>query len=400
MSGLDGMFVRTLKQGERMKIIGELADSFAEGARAADEEDGFAFEHIEALRKIGYPAYTVPTIWGGEGVSLYEFILYQERLAQGDAAIALGIGWHLGVIFDLDEKRPWQEAVFGKLILDVVEGGALVNRAATEAASGSPARGGKPNTTAERVPGGYRLNGRKTFTTLSPVLDYFIVTAVLGSTEEETEFLISRNTEGLSIDPTWRMVGMRGTASHDLVLENVVVPGEALVYSAQKAYHKSPNPYLLHIPACYLGIALAARKEALKFARSYQPNSLEHPILYTPNVGQLLGQIELELSAARHFMYAVAARWDELRGQPAAAELIPELGAVKAFSIQTALSIVDKAMRICGAHSLARFHPLQRLYRDVRFGLHNPPMEDLVIGQLGRRAVQEAEQGEHPRDLK
>lgn len=389
MSRLEKMFIRTPEQEERMAAIGRLADSFAEGAQTADETDGFSFAHIEALQQIGYTAYTVPAEWGGQGVPLYEFVLYQERLAQGDAAIALGLGWHLGVLFDLAEKRPWREEQFAALCRDVVRRGALVNRAATEAASGSPARGGKPRTSAERLPGGYRLNGRKTYTTLSPALDYFIVTAVLE--EQETEFLVPRETEGLSIDPTWRTVGMRGTGSHDLVLDNVTVPEEALVYAAPQAYHQTLNPYLLHIPACYLGIALAARKEAMSFAKAYQPNSLPHPILYAPNVGQLLGQIDLELSAARHYMYAVAARWDELRGTPEAAELGPELAAVKVNALQTALSVVDKTMRIAGAHGLARSHPLQRHYRDVRFGLHNPPMEDQVIAQLGRFAVQETE---------
>ncbi len=97
---------------------------------------------------------------------------------------------------------------------------------------------------------------------------------------------------------------------------------------------------------------------------------------------------------SRHYLYAIAARWDELRGRPEASTLIPELAAVKAFALQTAQSVVDKAMRIVGAHGLAQSHPLQRLYRDVRFGLHNPPMEDLVIVQLGKRAVREAEETE------
>ncbi|MFB9750437.1 acyl-CoA dehydrogenase family protein [Paenibacillus hodogayensis] len=386
---MEQMFVRTTEQQERLAVIGEVADSFAAGTQEADETDAFSYDHIEALQQIGYAAYTVPVEWGGKDISLYEFVLYQERLAQGDAAIALGMGWHLGVIFDLNEKRPWEGELFASMCRDVAARGALVNRAATEASTGSPSRGGKPGTSAERVAGGYRLNGRKTFTTLSPVLDYFIVTAVLE--DAETEFLIPRDTPGLTIDPTWRMVGMRGTASHDLVLQDVVVPEEALVYRSSQAYHKPINPYLLHIPACYLGIALAARKEAIKFAKAYQPNSLPHPILYTPNVGQQLGQIDLELTASRHFLYAVAARWDQLRGKPEADELGPELAAVKVNAIQTALSVVDKAMRIVGAHSLARSNPLQRLYRDVRFGLHNPPMEDLAIAQLGRFAVQEAE---------
>jgi len=390
MSRVEQLFIRTPQQAERFAKIAELADSFAVEAHAADEENRFSYSHIDALRSIDYQSYTVPVEWGGQGISLYEFVLYQERLAQGDAAIALGLGWHLGVVFDLVQKQQWPDGRLAELCHAVVADKALVNRAATEAASGSPARGGKPLTRAELLPDGtYAITGRKIFTTLSPVLDIFIITAMLG--ELETEFIVRRDLPGVSIDPTWKMTGMRGTASHDLVLDNVVVGPETLVYRSDKAFHRSPSPYLLHIPACYLGIAIAARREAMKFASSYHPNSLPHPILHTPQVGQQLGQIDLELSAARHFMYAVAARCDERSGTPELEEVAPDLAAVKVIAIQTALSVVDRAMRIVGAHSLAQSHPLQRMYRDVRFGLHNPPMEDGAIALLGRHAVAEAE---------
>lgn len=390
MSRLDRMFVRTPEQEERLALIGLLADSFTDEAHAVDEENRFAYTHIDALRNMGYPTYTVPEQYGGKGISLYEFVLYQERLAQGDAAIALGLGWHLGVIMDLNGRKLWSDTALAAINHAIIAGGALVNRAATERASGSPARGGKPHTTAERLPNGdFQLNGCKTFTTLSPVLDIFIVTAAL---EDSTvEFIVPREAKGLSIDPTWTMTGMRGTASHDLVLDNVVVPEDALVYFYPKEPSPAAVPYLLHIPACYLGIALAARKEALKFASTYQPNSLPHPILYTPSVGQQLGQIELELNAARHFLYSVAERWDARGERAPETDFIAELTSVKVFAIQTALSVIDKAMRIVGAHSLSLSHPLQRMYRDVRFGLHNPPMEDQVIVNLGREAVKDAE---------
>jgi alkylation response protein AidB-like acyl-CoA dehydrogenase len=382
-------FAKTEEQCRRLELIGNLSDSFIQGAHAADEANGFSYDHVEALREIGYTAYTVPRDLGGQGISLYEFVLYQERLAQGDASIALGMGWHLGVMFDLAHKRPWKEATFARLCEDVVKRGALINRAASEAATGSPSRGGKPQTTAISHKGGYRIDGRKTFTTMSPVLDYFIVTATVRETGAHAEFLVPRGTEGLKIVPTWNMAGMRGTASHDLVLDGVVVPADALVYTISEKDLQTPSPYLLHIPACYLGIALAARREALKFAAEYQPNSLDKPILYTPNVGQLLGTIDLELLAARHFLYAVAARWDEGESDPNV--LIPDLAAVKYFAVQTALSVVDKALRITGSHGLSLQHPLQRLYRDVRFGLHNPPMDDLTIRLLGQRSIREAE---------
>lgn len=388
MDRLDSLFIQSKEQELRLQAIAELADSFVPKAHLVDAEHSFAFEHIEALRAINYFSYTVPAAYGGKGISLYEFLMYQERLAQGDAAIALGVGWHLGVMYELNMKKQWSPTALAQLNQLVVQHQHLVNKAATEKSSGSPTRGGKPLTFAEKLENGsYKLNGRKTFTTLSPVLDHFIVTAALA--DSVVEFIIPREADGLEIDETWLTVGMRGTASHDLVLKDVVVPEEALVYTMPQERIPQAAPQLLHIPACYLGIALAARKEAIKFANSYQPNSLPHPIIQLPNIIQQLGQIELELQSARHFMYNVAQRWDQqvLTDH----QFIAELNAVKVHAMQSALSVVDKAMRIVGAHSLTLDHPLQRMYRDVRFGLHNPPMEDAVLSLLGRLAIQDAE---------
>lgn len=387
MNRLDNLFVLTKEQEQRLKAIGELSDLFKQEAHRIDAENQFAYEHINILRKHGYFSYTVPTAYGGEGISLYEFVMYQERLAQGNPAIALGVGWHLGVIYDLNHTKQWSDHHLTQLNTVIVQNQLLINRAASEKSTGSPSRGGKPLTTFEELAdGSFILNGRKTFTTLSTVLDQFIVTA--SHEDNVVEFLIPRQTAGLSIEDTWHTVGMRGTASHDLVLNNVVVPKEALVYHIPREKKAISSPYLLHIPACYLGIALAARKEAIAFASKYQPNSLSKPIIHLPNVISQLGQIELELQAARHFVYNVAQRWDSKVNYDT---IYSEMSAAKVFAVQVALSVVDKAMRIVGAHSLTLDHPLQRLYRDVRFGLHNPPMEDMTISMLGHLAIQDSE---------
>ncbi len=394
---MNDSFAKTEQQLMRLEHIGKIADGFKKAAHEADRENAFSYSHIDQLKKAGYPGWTVPKEYGGEGISLYELVLYQERLAQGDPGIALGMGWHLGVIYDLAQKKLWPASALEKLFTAAVSG-ALTNRAHTEKATGSPSRGGKMMTTATASGAGYILHGRKTFTTLSPVLDYVIVTATMAEEGKPADFLVPMSTPGVSVDLTWNMLGMRGTGSHDLVLDHVELPADALVYRHSDADRQKANPYLLHIPACYLGIALAAREEALSFAYEYQPNSLDRPILYTPNIGQLIGAIDLELSAARHFLYSVAARWDEPVPDPE--RLIPELGAVKVFAVQTALSVVDKALRIAGAHGLALSQPLQRLYRDVRFGLHNPPIEDSVYRLLHQHTIKEMEKARGAADSK
>ncbi|MCR8642513.1 acyl-CoA dehydrogenase family protein [Paenibacillus sp. N1-5-1-14] len=383
MSTWNDRFVRTQEQRDRYDLLTPLVECFAGRASEVDEQNGFSFENITDLKAIGYHALTVPDQYGGAGISLYEVALMQERLAQGDAATALGMGWHIGCVYDLAHSGKWDEAVFARVARDIAANGTLLNRASSEPANGSPTRGGKPETTAIRTNNGWRIHGRKTFTTLSPVLDHIIVSATITDSQEVAEFLIPRETTGIRIDETWNMMGMRGTGSHDLILENVDLPLEALVRRLTPGDGKA-SPYHLFIPATYLGIALAARREALVFAANYQPNSLTEPIIHLPHIREQIGRIDLALSSARAFMYSVAQRWDTEKC------LIPsELAAVKHTATNTAISVVDQAMRIVGAHSLSMNHPLQRMYRDVRFGLHNPPMDDSTIRMLGDLAVKE-----------
>ncbi|MBD8067705.1 acyl-CoA dehydrogenase family protein [Bacillus sp. PS06] len=374
-------FIKTTRQQEIYAQIASLADTFSKRSEKNDEEGLFPFENIEDLKKIGYTALTVPKRFGGEGISLYEMLLFQERLAQGDGSTALAIGWHLGIMMDIEEKKDWKDERIASLASEVLKG-ALINRAATEPQTGSPTRGGKPQTSAKRGDGQWVVNGRKTFTTMSPALDYFLVIASIEGTVQVGEFAIHKDSPGVTVQETWDMISMRGTASHDLILENVSVTPENLVHVMDKRSF-APNGWLLHIPACYLGIAMAARNVAVQFATEYSPNSIQGTIKDLPNVQRLVGEMEAELIQARHFMYSVAQKWDEATDK---ANFGPELGVVKYVATNTALSVVDKAMRIVGARSLQRSNPLQRYYRDVRAGLHNPPMDDMTISTLALSA--------------
>jgi alkylation response protein AidB-like acyl-CoA dehydrogenase len=149
---------------------------------------------------------------------------------------------------------------------------------------------------------------------------------------------------------------------------------------------KGASGWLLHIPACYLGIAQAAQTYAIDFAKNYSPNSIDGSIIELPNVQQKIGEMELELMRARHFLYSVAKQWDE-SAEEKRNEMKPELGAVKHTVTNAAIKVVDIAMRVVGAQSLSQKNPLQRYYRDVRAGLHNPPMDDMTIQLLAASAI-------------
>lgn len=384
---MKNLFVTNTKQQKWLRNFTELEEKFKNKSTEIDEQSIFPFENVEDLVKLSYTSITLPTEYGGEGLSVYDMVLLQETLASYDANTALSVGWSLGVVGDLFEKKLWTKEkldFFAKEILN----GALVNRSVSEAQTGSPTRGGRPGTTAVKKENGWVLNGRKIFTTASPVLTYFLTSAWIEEKERVGFFLVHRDTEGVSIDETWDVVSMRGTSSNDLVLTNVVVHETDLVELPDLASGGKVNGWLLHIPATYLGVAQAARDYAVHFANTHAPNSLNGPIAQLPNVQQLIGEIDLELTKARFVIYGAARAYDTLASRDL---LFNEISVAKYIVTNSAITIVDKAMRLVGAKSLQRTNPLQRYYRDVRAGLHNPPMDDMTIKKLASSALEEDE---------
>jgi alkylation response protein AidB-like acyl-CoA dehydrogenase len=387
-------FIRNDREARIAARADRLAAIFAKRAAAHDRAGSFPFDNFADLMQDGYLKLTVPKEFGGDEISLYEMLLAQERLAAGDGSTALAVGWHVGLMLHWRVVRNWPPDLFARICRDVVEAGKMLNQFSSEPLGGSPSRGGKPKTLAVRTDGGWRISGRKTFSTLSPILDRFIVSATIDGTDSVGEFLVEKS-DAVTIEETWDTLGMRATGSHDVVLDQAFVPESHLISikgeGAGKAATDDGGGWLLHIPACYLGIAQAARDYAIRFASRYQPNSLNYPIAQLPHIQQQIGNMEEELLVARTFLYSVADRWDKFPEQRSA--LRPELGLAKKLVTNNALLIVDRAMRIAGGASLSRSVPLERYYRDVRAGLHNPPMDDAVVRMLALRALDEAAEG-------
>src|SRR5688572_3427506 len=184
---------KTDRQRGFVALAAELADRFAERAEAHDRAGTFPHENFADLHRAGYLSLTVPTEFGGQGATILEAALAQERLARGDGATALGGAMHLGILGrigravlagDPAEMGGWDRERYARVARAVLEEGALINSAASEPETGSPSRGGRPATRAvptstnepnsqsdsdhTQVGRGYTLTGRKTFTTMAP----------------------------------------------------------------------------------------------------------------------------------------------------------------------------------------------------------------------------------------
>lgn len=376
----------TMTEKERLGAIRNIAKLFKERAYGHDVAGTFPLENYADLRAINFPALTIPKNLGGAGISLEEMLRLQAEIAKNDGSTALAIGWHMGISKHLGETENWGQALYAEFAKDVLAKGALINNAASEPATGSPTRGGRPETTAVKIADGWQINGRKTFTTLSPVLDYIAVSAGIDGTDQVASFLVKNDLPGVSIEETWDSIAMSATGSHDLILKDVIVRDQDLAQYLTPG-KKDPQGWLLHIPAVYFGIATGAYEEALNFANSYSSNAMKGKTVgQFETVQQKIGQIRVKLLEMEYFLFGVARKWDEANSSERL-EMSDELSAVKVAIVNQALEVVDLSMRIVGARSLSQKHPLSRAYRDVRAGLHNPPMEDMVYANLAKSVL-------------
>lgn len=348
-----------------------------------DKLNSFPYQNISDLKDIGYTTLTLPKELGGGGMGLSDFLHFQEQIAKGCGSTALSIGWHMGTVLEFAEHHHWNPDISPFLIKEI-QNGALINTAASERNAGSPLRGAKPVTAALLTPDkqSYIITGEKTFTSAAPMLDYLLVTAAVEDGQTAT-FLIPKNQKGVSLRETWDSVALRGTASHDLVLDHVEIPANYLLEYAKPETKARRKGWMLHIPACYLGIAGAARDYAVRFAANYVPTSLGTPIGTLPVMQQQIGEMELKLMAAREFLYTIARQYEENPQK----DFKTEIGAVKTFVVNQVIEIVDLAMRIVGSRSLSQKNPLHRYHQHVRAGLHNPPMDDITFKMLAESAL-------------
>lgn len=376
-------FIRTEKQSELLTKINQLIPIFQKREPELDAPGSFPFENIKDLIKIDYSKLTLPKEYGGQGLGLYEYILAQEAIAEGCGSTALSIGWTNGTILEYVESQHWNPET-AKILLEAIANGGLVNTAASENNAGSPTRGALPTTTVIRDGAELVVTGEKIFTTAAPALTHFIVTAT-NEIKEVEMILVPSNTTGVSLNNSWDSLAMRGTASQMVILDHVRVPN-TYVLQTKSPKLKVAKGWLLHIPACYIGIAKAARNYALNFATSYIPTSLGKPIAESPNIKQLIGEMELTLATARHMLYGTVELYEQSEDKTAFKE---PLDVTKIEVTNAAMKVVDLAMRIVGARALSESNPMHRYYLNVRAGLYNPPMSDVIQTKLANEAIAE-----------
>jgi alkylation response protein AidB-like acyl-CoA dehydrogenase len=363
-------------------ILPGLTARFAATADAHDRDASFPFENFAALHEAGLLALTAPKPFGGLGAGLPEALKVVQATARGEPATALVLVMQYLFHGSLDGRAGWPDHLKALVVDDAVRNGGLINALRVEPDLGTPSRGGLPATVARRTPEGWRLSGRKIYSTGSPALTWMVVWARTDEDEPRVGgWLVHRDTPGWRIEETWDHTGLRASGSHDVVFEDALV-SEDRALSPQPLGAPAPVDPAFAIwssvltSAIYDSVAHAARDWFIGWALDRKPANLGASIATLPRFQEIVGAIDGLLLQNRVLLDAAAN-----------GALSPSQGGlVKHLVTENAIAAVEKAIAAAGNPGLSRHNPLQRHYRDVLCGRVHTPQGDVILTSAGKAA--------------
>jgi alkylation response protein AidB-like acyl-CoA dehydrogenase len=338
-----------------------LGPELARRANAGGDEDTYVADNIALLKEAGLVEAGVPRELGGGGAEVDDLAAMLRSMAYHCGSTGLAFSMHTHqVAIPAWRWRHQKIAAVEPLLQRVAK-----ERIMLLSSGGSDWIGGSG--TAEKVEGGYRITARKVFTSGAPTGDLLMTGAILETDEGPMvlHFGIPMNSPHVKVLDNWRTLGMRGTGSHDVLIDGHVVP-EAAVAVRRKAGEWHPLFQIIAtiafplVYSVYLGVAESARDIAIGLAKRKTPS--RHAI-------ELAGRMETELAAAR-----LAVQWmlDAVRLNAPSAETINQVMIGRQLAGQHAIASVEYAMELAGGAGFYRSSGLERRFRDIQAARYHP----------------------------
>ncbi len=362
-------------------LLERLTTELASTAHLFDESGAFPHANFQLLHEHGLVALTVPKSLGGGGASLPQARKAISAIAKGEPSTALILVMQYLQHTRLQDSKTWPAHLRTQVAEDAVRNGALINALRVEPDLGTPARGGLPATTAIRTAEGWRISGRKIYSTGSHGLSWF---SVWGRSDDADPlvgaWLVPKDSPGITIIDTWDHLGMRATCSHEVVLDNVLVP---LDHAVSVSPWSAPSPELdaegflwmsVLLSSVYDAVAQAARGWLVNWLEERAPSNLGASLSTLPRFQETVGHIDTLLFANRSLLDAAA------EGHTPAANAAQ----LKYLVTNNAIRAVELAIEASGNPGLSRLNPLQRHYRDVLCSRVHTPQNDAVLQGVGK----------------
>lgn len=354
-------FTLDAKQQELVNLAKEIAQKeIAPRALDIDKSGVMDPELLKILKQSGMTQLAVPKEYGGAGLDLLTGAMISEELAKGCAGTATVCAANSLASFPIlfagsDEQK--------KEYFDCLNNGGIACFALTEPGAGSDA--GAVSCKAKKVDGGYVLNGTKCFITNAPICDkitLFANTRESGGIRGLTVFTVDRNTPGVSIGKEEDKMGIRASATSEIIFDDCFVPTNARIGREGMGFRIAMQTLETSRPvvgAISVGIAQAALENAIHYA--HQRKQFGQKIASFEMVQEMIANMVTKTEAARALVYKAC--WLKMQGDKRASMFS---AMSKCFASDTAMEVTTTAVQVMGGNGYSRENPNEKYMRDAK----------------------------------
>ena len=344
----------------------QMVRSFAENevkplAAEVDDQERFPMETVQKMAKLGMMGIPVPKEYGGAGGNTQLYIRAVEELSRVCATTGVILSAHTSLCMAPIMENGTEEQK-QKYLPKLASGEWIGAFGLTEPNAGTDAA--MQQTVAVDAGDHWVLNGTKIFITNAAYADVFIVMAMTDKSKGVkgiSAFIVEKGFPGFSIGKKEAKMGIRGSATCELIFENCIVPKENLLGVMGKGFNlamKTLDGGRIGIAAQALGIAQGAMDETVKYTK--ERKQFGASIASFQNTQFQLADLETKINAARFLVRSAA--WKKDMKLP----YTKDAAMAKLFAAETAMEMTTKAVQFHGGYGYTREYPVERMMRDAK----------------------------------
>ena len=335
-------------------------------AQEVDETEHFPEVNVAKMQKLGFMGIPVPKELGGQGCDVLTYIMLVEELAKVCATTSVVVSGHTSLCIDpiMTYGTPEQKE---KYVVPLAKGELLGAFALTEPGAGTDAQG--VQTKAVLDGDEWVLNGSKCFITNGEYADVYIVIAITDIVEDKrgrkqkrfSAFIVEKNTPGFTFGTKENKMGIRGSATYELIFQDCRIPKDALLGQRGKGF-----PIAMHtldggrigIAAQALGIAEGALDITIDYVK--ERKQFGRPIAAQQNTAFQIADMAARIEAAKLLVYKAAVKKDTDK------QYGFEAAMAKLFAAETAMAVTTKCVQLFGGYGYIREYDIERMMRDAK----------------------------------
>lgn len=345
-----------------LQMIREFAEKEVKPLAAEiDEQERFPVETVAKMAKTGILGIPVPVEYGGAGSTNQIYSMAVEELSRvcGTTGVIVSAHTSLCVAPIMEHGTEEQKR---KYLPKLASGEWLGAFGLTEPNAGTDAAGQQTMAVVEGD--NYRINGTKIFITNAEYAHVYVIFAMTDKSQGTrgiTAFIIEKGTPGFSIGKKEKKLGIRGSATCELIFENCLIPKENMLGKEGKGFGiamKTLDGGRIGIAAQALGIAQGAMDETVKYTK--ERKQFGRSISQFQNTQFQMADLQTKVEASRLLVRRAAAKKDSGESYSVDAAM------AKLYAAETAMEVTTKAVQFHGGYGYTREYPVERMMRDAK----------------------------------